>query len=411
MGIVLRTLEVVSQLSFRNGDRVSASEAIGYLLTFGLILLTLAHRNDRQIVYAFEVFYIVFFIGKALRERSKISPYALWSSLFFGICLVSSLYSFDVSLALKQVFNILRILLIGNCIVFFIDGKRIKITFILYSYIIGAAYTSIILLARTPRYLWGTSRLGNTVGINANELGLQMAIACLIALYFLKERRKGIFLLLSLGFGTVALLSGSRKALFFIVIGVAVLFTFGLKKKRFLLIAFPIVLIFLFFLWNIVMTVPAIYKVLGQRVESMIDGVIAQEKTDASTSARQWMILFGMELFRDKPLLGYGVHSFTAFVGTYAHNNFVEILVGVGLSGFLVYYSLYFFSAIGLIKSITTESLSGLMFSLLLAIVIMEYGLVTYYVETYVILLVCAFSVASLSSAKHNRTKIMSKYT
>ena len=59
------------------------------------------------------------------------------------------------------------------------------------------------------------------------------------------------------------------------------------------------------------------------------------------------MIQYGMDYFKERPLLGHGIENFRYLyaqeVGkeTYSHNNYIELLVNNGIVGLLLYYSFY----------------------------------------------------------------------
>ncbi len=75
----------------------------------------------------------------------------------------------------------------------------------------------------------------------------------------------------------------------------------------------------------------------------------------------------------------YSYHSNWS-LAYYAHNNYVELLVDVGLIGTIVYYFNYvcmLVSSAENVRKITKQEL--LFIGILVAIMISEYGLVTYY--------------------------------
>ena len=101
-------------------------------------------------------------------------------------------------------------------------------------------------------------------------------------------------------------------------------------------------------------------------------------------------------MFYEKPILGYGINNFVSKIGqrigvwTYAHNNYYEILADLGIVGFLIYYSYYIYLMASLFRAWYKGcgSLVKLMIVLLGAIMICEYGLVSYY-QVYIHVTIC----------------------
>lgn len=52
------------------------------------------------------------------------------------------------------------------------------------------------------------------------------------------------------------------------------------------------------------------------------------------TGYRSYLISKGLSIFYENPIIGIGLENTRAYLGTYTHNNFVEILAGTGILGF-----------------------------------------------------------------------------
>ena len=370
------------------------NEFIYYWATFILVLLSFVYKNERLLLYSFEVIYILLIGIKIIKEKKRLGIYAFWSAGFFFICLLSSLYAVDQHVAFNQSINVVKALLIGFSIVIF-SGDRKKLNFVLYSILISAGYLTILLILSTPTNVWGTQRLGESVGLNSNDLGVKMAISSLIAVYFGKEKKKIYFYVLAIICLSITILSGSRKALVLIIVGLFFLFTITVEKRKRIIAGIPILMGLVYLLWDLIMTVPEFYNVIGIRMILMINGFLGQGYVDSSTLVRIDMIEQGMQLFKERPIFGYGIANFSVLstYATYSHNNYVELLVGVGIVGALFYYCLYFGLVVKLVRFIKIDKQAGLFISLILGLAIMEYGLVTYYIEIYQIIIACAYSV------------------
>ena len=75
--------------------------------------------------------------------------------------------------------------------------------------------------------------------------------------------------------------------------------------------------------------------------------LVGQSVGDASLDGRSGMLALGLELFASRPLFGIGYGNFVYYSakvlgwGTYSHNNYIEVLSGTGLFGFVPYVLLY----------------------------------------------------------------------
>ena len=63
------------------------------------------------------------------------------------------------------------------------------------------------------------------------------------------------------------------------------------------------------------------------------------------------MMEFGWELFKERPVHGYGMNNFSQkyYLNTYSHNNYIELLVSCGIVGFALYYAMLLLPALGLL--------------------------------------------------------------
>ena len=206
----------------------------------------------------------------------------------------------------------------------------------------------------------GEDRLGvDLLGLlwNANDVGMKLCIGFALALYFGLERKhvleKVVLFVLAGAFAVVSFLSGSRTAfLLLVLIGVGVFFLTA-KNKIF---ALGIIGVFVAGAYLLVMRVEPIYEVLGKRLESLIINLFGGETSEGSFDTRAEMIKLGWNAFLERPIFGYGMSNFSVLyeqvtgASTYSHNNFIEILVSGGLVGFVIYYSIYVYLFVKLIK-------------------------------------------------------------
>ncbi|MDR4969425.1 MAG: O-antigen ligase family protein, partial [Acholeplasmataceae bacterium] len=249
------------------------------------------------------------------------------------------------------------------------------------------------------------TRLGYQVNLNPTDFGNKFAFLSMLTIYglfaFKNYRASNLFLTVLFIFFT--LLSGSRKSILAISIFVIVLFiTRKLSLKNFFKYAISAFL-FLFILYYIVFEIPSIYQLIGVRIDQLLNYFSSNGIVDNSTYTRIAMLEKGFQLISEKPIIGWGIHSFS-FLTThaYSHNNFVEITVGLGLIGFTVYYWLYLTIALRLYKRRKLITNYPLYISLLVTLIFIETGQVTYYTEIYISLIAVLYSVAYRKTVIYN---------
>ena len=109
-------------------------------------------------------------------------------------------------------------------------------------------------------------------------------------------------------------------------------------------------------------------------------------EADHSTILRNDMVTLGIDTWKSHPLGGIGIGNPHILArdylkyDAYLHNNFVELLCGGGLVGFILYYAMFIYLFVCLFKyrKADFEAFSVALIWLGLML-IMNYGMVTYY--------------------------------
>lgn len=302
-------------------------------------------------------------------------------TLYWSVCYADT-KSYCITYTLVVICNI--------CLFYFLTLKYKFVDALIKTIIIAT-----ILLAIRVFFNYGFLNQGDrgafeeVIGIHVNSVGLFSAIAMLFSYYYFKtvdriSRKK--YLIAIIIFLIIIILSGSKKALIIPLIAFTIIKMCNADKKYiiFTIIGAILLSIFIYFL---IMNVPFLYEHLGVRFEGMINGFSGSGEVDGSTKVRLGYIEYGMVLFKKKQIFGYGLATFAYLHtqvfgwGMYSHNNYVEMLVSGGIVGLVLYYSLYLYLIYKyyIIVKNTKDSFAILIFSILLGLMISQYGMVAYY--------------------------------
>lgn len=198
-----------------------------------------------------------------------------------------------------------------------------------------------------------TGRFFGTVA-NANTFGVQITAGLACGLYLLSTVNKlkllkiPILLMIIIFFAYLIIASGSRKAAVGMLLVVGL---FGLSwsrqiaKKSLMKALLPVIAGTVAI---IVMGVAVVQSSHGDRFVRIYDGFILgkKDRIESSEEHRLQMYEKGWELAMENPILGIGLDNFrlasagglSGSFGTYAHSNYIELMVGTGVLGMLLYY-------------------------------------------------------------------------
>jgi len=256
--------------------------------------------------------------------------------------------------------------------------------------------TSIVEYSRNPFQY----RLAGAAG-NANVLALLLMIAFLILINPLMKPTllTWIYGVVILTYATV--FTGSRKTL---IIWPLILIYIGLRnaEKRSLRSRVnTIIMVLAIFIALLLFGEPVLNHVTEiTSVNRLIDAFGGEE---ASAKIRSIMIREGIELWKTRPLIGFGPDQFSyhSMFGTYSHNNYVELLSTSGIIGTILYYSLYLLLFMRAIKISDREQKYYTIISLVF-LLFLDFFLISYYVKYLWLFLSTLVTSLSFSSIEYN---------
>ena len=290
--------------------------------------------------------------------------------------------------------DLLKVVMFGNYTIVFYAIARYGLTTILAS-------------------LTDDLRLTNDV-INANLIGMCAAYAVVINAYFILYDRIKLTDVLAIPAIIVMAATESRKA--FVIVALGILAVYMLKNLHVKtlvpsMVKISVGLVMLAVVGYFILQLPMFNGILS-RMDDLLD--IVKGTYDSKTSGYSRVIYnqIGMEIFREHPIFGIGMHSAGVYIEEYyghvhLHNNFIELLACGGLVGFLIHYSIYAYIAFGFWKYRKyRDSVYDICLVLFVIRFALGYGYIQYFqIETYFYLLITVLEIDSLRRKHAEHTK------
>ena len=329
--------------------------------------------------------------------------------LFSVFCFVSSLWSWNVSNTIERSITMIE-LLVMIILLYPIISKSMSIDDVL-SCQKWAGYLVVIITIlyfgfdRVVSSFSGETRLDGDF-LNGNLLGMLAATSVVIALYEIIAKKYKISDFLVILCIIVIAGSESRKAFISLLFGcLMILFTIKTDKKTTWLKRIGAVLISIILI-SFLLSYLNVFSGLEDRLQSLLNLFFHHGLTDHSSITRQRLVEIGLAQFKETPMGGIGVGNtnYLAYSSLgkdyYLHNNYVELLASAGIIGFAIYYSLYIFLIVRLIKNYKKRTaMYYLIVILILTQLIMDLGYVSYYQkQTYFSFIIYYIYVSRLDS-------------
>ena len=213
----------------------------------------------------------------------------------------------------------------------------------------------------------------DVAGGNVNIASMNMCFSFSSWLYLVKsskQTRDKLIAYLCLGFvAATTLLTGSRKILLFFAI--AFVFAHFDAKARYKMVG----LVGIIVLYVAMMKIDALYFIIGHKIDFFSDSA-NYTMYEETNSDRMNLLQTGLRLCWEYPY-GIGFGGSNRFMGVYTHNNFVEVLLSLGLFGFVVYYAAYYLVAIYGWKNKKNDLVYDYLFYTVVGLMAVEIGQVT----------------------------------
>lgn len=279
-------------------------------------------------------FYVTFFFC-GFWSKHNTAKYFYWGICFVSYAALSLFWASSRSTSLEQLNNVIWAISLNVMIARFIVVKNIPFDRIC-KIMIGCFLILLVNTLLVGELSLSDSRL--VIGINENDYGkIASNLGLFILLYSVLTKKRALLLLMIPQIALV-FLSGSRKAL--ISTAFYILLVILYKNPKQILKNLFVGGIIMAFLLMLLIRVDFFYQVIGHRVVGIVDIFSEQGTADGSLISRFNMISLAWEMFKESPITGHGLNNFKymAYYNTYSHNNYLELLTGLGLVGLVLYY-------------------------------------------------------------------------
>lgn len=376
---------------------IYADDSVATILLGGLAVLIFVLSgigNLRFLQDRFPLMVFVFVVYAVLSYAWAVSPplaIKRGQSLIKIFVMVSLLY-----VSFKQQFKTEQLLKI------IMWGGFVAIVYIILTVGVG----SIAYLAQLEERLGGNEDLT----INVNVLGTLAANVIIINTYFKLYDHFSWDILIDLPCLVMVAVCGSRRAMLVLFVGIVMLFLIKNSKKldaSYLLKITTVLSVSLIAIYFI-LSLP-LFALISERMEGLVNSIKGEGVVDNSTMARELMIQVGYKLFKESPIIGIGLDNARAFnpkVGTYLHNNYIELAADLGIIGFVLYYSMHCYVIMKAVKLKKTDNkLYAIVLTLMVSLLISDIGVVSYYYKEYYFFLILSFIYINEIGSPKNKFK------
>lgn len=334
---------------------------------------------------------VVMLLVTAFYQHGKIkftlNRFYIYTFFFSIFCLASSLWAVIPSFSIEKGITIIEIslcmLAVDTSLKPFKDSTIIVLKSIFWGSTIVVVYTIARYgIQRILIILRNADRLANDY-TNINSIGMAAAISIVICVTFILNEGFKLYNLFLIPAIVLVAGSGSKKALFIVFVGVIMTFLFkditNLNFSRIIkgLLGGALIAVVLFY----VMKNVSIFAGTMNRLDGFFNAITGSGG-DSSSIKRLRYIEIGLEQFYKTPILGIGIGNARTLTaeGVYLHNNFIELLAGGGILGFILYYISYYYEIVNMWKYRRKwRAYSSVLFILCILLLLLDFGAVSYY--------------------------------
>ncbi len=301
-----------------------------YILTYRVGLNTISNALALILI-------VLVWVNVVLSRKSIVfNKISLTFLIFILICLCSTFFAISQNATIEKSKTLFLIFLVMITLVNYTDSYEKLNKFITY-FIYSGLLTSIYILLTSD--FSEVTRFGGELG-NVNSIGLNIGLSSIFCFYIIISEKKYWYSTFFIVMIPCILLTGSRKALIFVIFNIILILYLQNRRSLKKLLKFSIITILvLTFFYYMIFNIPFFYEIIGDRMENLLAFATGKGSNEGSINIRYNMTIIGLELFKSRPFTGYGIDNYRyLYAGTYSHNNFIELMVGTGIVGVVFYY-------------------------------------------------------------------------
>ncbi len=383
------------------------------LLLFLCVKTGIGNRSILEYI-TYIVFIGLVFFRVCQSKKIKITKYSIWYTIFVMFSGISYFWAMSQEFFKQSFFTMGALLIFNIAICNYVDSKE-KLNQVIKYFVWANIFTAIkILLLYNTCSGEVADRITKITGIYFNTIAQVMAFSTILTVYLYKIYRKKIYLVFLLVQFCTIFLTESRKGFLIPIIGIIIMLIFEKKTmKKFLTYlsigVVGVIGIFIFFKIN---------DSFSQEMQQLYSSVVKDDTGDYSINLREFFIDTGIEIFKEKPILGIGLNNFAYYVknyteyteARYSHNNYIEMLSCLGIVGLILYYWLYLYILVKLlIRLIKNRNDLQLIlgFTLVFVLMIFEWGIVSYSGCMYNIIIFIAYYILEFKEKSKDDSNLM----
>src|SRR5690554_2410489 len=365
------------------------------LLLFLADLKSLKYSNLANLIYPKRFFYLIIFSILMLLRSPNIEE-AKFQIIIMSVLMVTS---FLLYFYIKK-YNYFYLILYSTLFISFINHIA-ALNIPIFDFLMFNSEEIGGIDGVVNGWGWG-GRFSGILG-NPNALAILLIYSLFLSLYILNYTKNLInitnigqficILNIILCFYTI-FMTQSRKGIVFGLMLLIISFLLKFSTKKF----FPYLIIGVLILGFLPFLLPNVDKNFEgglSRLESAYNITNSAAMVDNSTALRLYFIEEGWKDFKESPILGHGINSFRYYYGLYSHNNYIELLFGTGLVGFLIYYSIHL-NVFKRLLSNWKKNIFIIFFVIIL--LLMDVGYVSYESKLNMLIFITLFLIIDYSS-------------
>lgn len=348
--------KIRNDIDFHREELIRQTDVLLVLYMVAFSVTTSLNGSNKYCNFIAALFMMFAALYCFLDCRSLVSVFSVSYLLFVVYSFLTVLWSPLKDMTLETSVTFARLLLISVLMYNYLDSQGKK-ELVLRGFVVSGLIVCfyIILFYGPKEYLQGI-RNNNRMGwdiVSINQGSLFLMTDALICFWFAVFRKRWWDIVPALMFIFVAIGMGSRAAILVFAVGLFVML-FLLSKGKWRIIT-PVLMVAAIIIGYKLLALPA-FGTLHDRLESFLKVFTDRSQTDGSTAVRVDMVGWGLKQFLKKPIFGLGIQTGGVVMAQYNtpidifHNLYVELLSGGGIVGFSLYFFLWVYPFVKLIK-------------------------------------------------------------